>query len=348
MNQTMSSKEVRPITLSYSSLTQWMNCPGQYYRQRILKQQVEGEKDSKHHAATGTLIQRVFEDFYNERLWEISWDFALNEMKDRLNLYYKEFLDTEYINWKDPSNKFNQITLKEQVSSLIEPTLNVIKSNDLLGSFTSSEFEIGEDFTPLDLSGNPFPGNFRIYGKLDFLIKKDDGTVLILDGKASVKREQNVSSDQLYFYALLFLYKFGYLPDKLGFLFYHFCKVDPTIAIDWHDVNMVKLHNLKANISKAFIEMTAGTYFIDTPTPKFCRYCQYENICDARIAQKKKNSRGKNKNNISLDSVPSGFIDFGMVDNKIKVNKPTHESTVDPLDALEQYALNLDTKAEDD
>lgn len=330
----------KPITLSYSSLNQWLNCPGQYYRQRILKIEVDRTQDSRHHAAVGTLIQRLFEDFYNERMWEISFTYAQNELRDRLRGYYQEFLDTEYINWKDPSNKFNQVTLKDEVLSLIDPTLKVIEEQGLLGSFTSSEFEIGEDFTPQDAQGNTLDGNFRIYGKIDFLIKKDDGTVLILDGKASVKREQNVSVDQLYFYALLFLYKFGYLPTKLGFLFYHFCKVDPSIAMDWYPVNVAAIHQLKAKISKAFFEIK-GQQFIDTPKPKYCRYCLYEGICDARQAQKAKNSRGRKKGSSSLDSLPSGEVSFDMLNN-IQITKTTPPSnSVDPFEALEQYAQSL-------
>jgi hypothetical protein len=49
--------------------------------------------------------------------------------------------------------------------------------------------------------------------------------------------------------------------------------------------------------------------FDPTPSPKTCRLCDFETVCDARRAQREANSTRRSKG--GDDDFPAGFVDLG-------------------------------------
>lgn len=294
------------IWMSYSGYNQYKNCPKQYWLQRI-KKEPPPEKDSRHNAIVGSVVQRVFEAFYNEELYRLGKGTS-EELLRRAQMYFEEFMATNYVDFNHVTCRYkSQHEPLKEIVEIIPKTLQGIIREKFYGPYAKSEVEMKERFNGGDV----------LVGYIDFVIRRDNGEVIILDGKSSRHREKNVNEEQLYFYALMFYLRYRQLPDKLGFFYYRFAD-DPELALDWFPVDKARIKELSNNIKDVMFEIRRRQYDA-TPKASFCRWCQWERVCDARMAQKRANrekrQQNKNEPEILVDftegPVMIGFGDLG-------------------------------------
>lgn len=285
------------IWLSYSGYKQYKNCPKQYWLKRI-KKQTPPEQDSRHNAAIGTVVQRVYEDFYNEELWRKGAKTS-DELLARAEVYLWEYVENEYIDWDDFSCRFTGPTdVLAEILEMVPKVLTGIKREKFLGPYAKSEIDIKVRFGQEDF----------LLGYLDFVIRTPEDELLLLDGKASRHRDKYVDETQLHFYALLFYLRYKRLPDRMGFFFYHFAD-DPEQAMQWIDVDKAKIRDLRRDIEDVIYEIKQGkkkrSTFEANPVAKNCRYCLWESVCDERLQQKSANRKKRASKQPQLD------VDFG-------------------------------------
>lgn len=260
------------IWLSYSAFHQYQNCPKQYYLQRV-KKEAPPEPDSKHNAVVGTIVQRVFEDFYNKELWRKGKETSAELLK-RAEVYFDEFMDTEYVNFDDVTCRYkHRQEPLEEILEIIPKTLTGIKRERFLGPYAKSEVDMKVRFNQ---------GDFLV-GYLDFVIRRQNDEVLIIDGKSSKHREKNVDVKQLYFYALMFYLRYRQLPDKIGFFYYRFAD-DPELAMDWVPVERSHIKDISEEIREVMDGIRARK-FEAKPKASFCQWCPWERVCAERQAQ---------------------------------------------------------------
>lgn len=290
--------------LSWSAFKQKNTCGKQYKLDRISDREPP-VKDSRHNAAVGSVVQRVFEDFYNDKMWKDQNE-LVSRLRDKAELYYEEFLEEEYIDWNDFTCRFNTPyePLKE-IHEIIPGTVRAIGREKLVGPYAVSELEMKV----------PFAEDY-LYGFMDFIIRQEDDTLILLDGKSSRHYDKYTDPDQLYYYALMFFLRYHKLPDKLGFFFYRYAD-DPDKAIQWHPIDKAKIREMRERIEDT-IQSIRNREFDANPVPSHCQWCQWEQICDERQEQKRKN-RAKRKMNSKKKEIKikpgQEFIGFDALDD---------------------------------
>jgi CRISPR/Cas system-associated exonuclease Cas4 (RecB family) len=281
------------IWMSFSSFKKFRDCPKHYEYYKIKKVDPPVE-DSKHNAIVGSVVQRVFEAFYNEEIWRKGRKTS-EELYKRSELYYKEYLSQNYVNFNDPRCRFaNSSEPLVEIQEILPKVLQGIKREKLYGEYAKSEIKLQVRFGLEDF----------LFGYVDFIIKKDEDDIWILDGKASKYREKNVHVEQLYFYALMFYLQYRKMPSRLGFYYYRFAD-DPEQAFDWIDVDVAKIKALKTELEDV-IYAIKKRQFQANPQPSHCRWCPWESVCSERLSQKaqRKRVRAAKKGEKSL--IPSG------------------------------------------
>lgn len=293
--------------LSYSGFNTYEKCSKKYRLTRVDKEDPP-EPDSKHNAVVGSVVQRVYEDFYNEELWRYGKDTS-KQLLQRVDTYFYDFLDNEYVDFDDIKCKYQPLELLETCQEIVPKVLDGIKSNRLIGPYAKSEIKLRAQLQ----------SNYYLFGIADFIIRQPDDTVLLIDGKSSKHREKYVDEDQLYFYALAFKLVHGRYPDKLGFFYYRFAD-DTEKAFDWLEVDKGKIRDLRSRLVAAFTSIQKKR-FKATPKASHCQWCPWNTVCTERQQQKAK-SREKRRWNraergeetlpsLSQSSEGSVMIGFG-------------------------------------
>jgi len=258
------------------------------------------EDKSMHHAVMGIVIQAVLEDLYNKEMWK-----QPQELKKRLIELTKEKLTSSlprfYIDWDQTS--FSE--MEEVCMDGVLGYLKTMKAHNLLGVYARSEVEL------YGFAANWLP----LGGRADFVIRRDDTGITLLDGKNSGTKLKYVDPDQLRWYALCFSLAYRKLPDRLGFAWFRY----PTDAeagepgIDWVDFTKRDLVALVDRAKKVRRGQEAGK-FKATPSYKVCRFCDYESVCEERQQAKAENSAKRQRKVKSLpiiDEAEGGVIQFG-------------------------------------
>lgn len=268
--------------LSYSAYSQWNKCGKQYRLDRISDKEPP-VRDSKHNAIVGSVTQRIFEDFYNEKMWKIN-NGLVDELHKRAEVYLDEFVADNYINWSDFTCRFkSKYEPLKEIQDIIPKTIKGISREKLVGPYAVSELELKVPF-----------GEDYLYGFIDFIIRQEDGTLLLLDGKSSRHYDKYVNPEQLYYYSLMFFLRYHKIPDKLGFFFYRYAD-DPDKAIQWHPIDKARVRDIKEDIQRT---MTAihNRKFEANPEPSHCNWCVWSQICDERQEQKRQNKAKRRMN----------------------------------------------------
>lgn len=288
------------LYLSYSGFDTYRNCP-KHYHLKYVKKEEPPVKESKHNAIVGTVVQQVFADFLNKELWRKGSE-TTKELLRLTDLYFWEYLDNNHVDFNDITCRFKHPTEPlNECLEMVPKILQLWKRERFLGPYAKSEVDVRVRYR----------GSETLAGYLDFVIRKDDGTIMILDGKASRHHDKYVNEDQLYFYALLFYLKYQKLPDKLGFIFYAFAD-DEDKGVKWIEVDKAKIKNLREQVEDAFDSIYQGKWKA-TPKPSNCRFCPFESVCSERLSQKAANSFKRRVNSTKPEEdVPEGeFIGFG-------------------------------------
>lgn len=263
-------------------------------------------KSSEHHSLMGTVIQAVLERMYNDELWR---DGA--NLKDRLRtLLDKEFtlnLNKAYIDW-GRADCPPQSELYSTCWDGVWGYVKTMKQHKLLGPYARAEVELPakvDQYTPIN-------------GRADFIIRRDDVGVMILDGKNAKTKGKYTDPDQLRWYALCFWLAYDQMPSKLGFVYYRYPYGKPILAedgtetgevetgVDWVPFTKDDLKGIAARAAAASKAMHFHK-FDPKPSPDVCKFCDFETVCDARKATKRTRVR---KTTLEQVANADGLIEF--------------------------------------
>lgn len=332
----------RKFTLYWSNLAMYEDCPQKFLWSRGWgdidlgngpgrRKPVPIEK-SEHHAFLGTVIQAVLERMYNDELWKHPG--LVQRLEEQINKEFKLGLSRFKIDWRlaPPLDEMQQL-----VTDGVMGFLKTFKHNKLVGPYARSEVET---LAYID-KYNP------IGGRMDFLIRRDDVGIMILDGKngkrwmnpKTKKRELHIDPDQLRFYALAFFLEKKVMPDKLGFVLYRYpwgyvppeeewpkdelgipVKPEPETGMIWVDFTKQDLEGLAHRAVEARRGMEKHR-FDPVPEPSKCKFCDYETVCPARQEQKAANRRTPKNKPESILAGATGFVQFGMSDGQGTTSK---------------------------
>lgn len=260
-------------------------------------------EDSKHHAVMGIVIQAVLEDFYNREWWsrpELKGSnlrrHLIRATKDRLASTLPRFhIDYDKISFEE---------MEETCVSGVVGFLSTMKRHKLLGVYAKSEVELGGHAT------NWLP----VGGRADFVIRREDTGITLLDGKNSGTKMKYVDPDQLRWYALCFSLAYHRLPNRLGFLWFRYPYDEETgeEGIDWVEFNRRDLTELVERAKKVR-RGQEKEMFDPKPSAKICRFCDFETVCDARIQNRAANAakRKKKKKSLPVFDESGGLQEFG-------------------------------------
>lgn len=295
----------REFTLYWSSLEMYEACPQKYLWSRGWgtldvgggpgRPKPKPVKDSEHHIMMGKAIGKVVEDFYNLELWREPaglYDRLADRAEKEMNLE----LAKGYVDYRQSPSKPEMIKIcRDGVVGF----LRTVKYDRLLGPYSRAE---------VNLVGR-VDVDTPVGGRADIIVRRDDTGTSILDGKNSQSKGKYTDPDQLRWYAMCYRLVHGSLPERLGFVYFRY-PADPeagTTGVDWVPFTEADVDGLAGRAVTTLAAMKAGR-FDPTPSPKVCRFCDYETACAARQDQKTENSSRRNKGG---DAFPSGFVDLG-------------------------------------
>lgn len=314
-------------TLPWTNLRYYENCPQQLLWLKGWKgidcgggpgqPKPRPKKESRHHPVMGMLVQSAVEALYNDELWVDPKNLTENMLRV-VDREWVRLLRGNYINWNRAGMSADEMldVCREGVVGYIQ----TMKAHKLL----SVEYAKAE----VPLIGwidkwNP------VGGTADVIFRREDTGITILDGKNSRRKEAD--PDQLRWYALLFRLAYKRMPDRIGFVWYRFPYGQParspegdllyeedgeTVKIEqgvqWIDFTEDDLRGLAQRALDAKKAMRKEL-FEPRPEPSYCKRCVFEDVCEARQAQRKKNSEKRNKNR-RIDEITDdgGFSDFSL------------------------------------
>lgn len=299
------------FTLYWSNLASYEECPQKFLWGRgwgVIdvgggpgKKKPKPLQKSEHHAIMGIAIQAAIERFYNDELWR---HLRGKPLVDRLLAEANKKLELElarkYVDWRLAPPKSEMV---ETIVNGVRGYLRTMKAHHLLGPYAKAEAELlgyVNQYTPIG-------------GRVDLLIRRDaDPTkgVTIIDGKNGKRYKDGkgglmtyTDPDQLRWYALCFHLAYERaLPDRLGFCYYRYPYGDPEVGVDgqptggtetgvvWVPFTVADLKGLAERAVNTLKSMDQER-FTPTPTPKTCRFCDYDSVCPARVEQKANNTR---------------------------------------------------------
>jgi hypothetical protein len=298
-------------TLYWSHLSDYEKCPQMYlwsYGWGDLdlgdgpgKRKPKPGDKSAHHAVMGIVIQAVLEDFYNKYLWKHQaglTDMLVRLTKEKLTatLAKPKFV----INWREAP----QLEEMEDICvSGVLGYLKTMKHHKFLGPYAQSEVELFgyvDKYLPLG-------------GRADFIIRRDDTGITMLDGKNSQTKMKYTDPDQLRWYALTFALSYGKMPDRLGFVWYRYPYEEGTeeTGVDWVEFTRRDLKGLAERAQKVRKGQNKGK-FDPIPKAKHCQWCDYESVCTARQEQRAINvAKRAKKAGLPIIDGSQGVIELG-------------------------------------
>ena len=309
----MSISPSQPKTLYFSPFDKFSDCAQAWLWGRgyptvdlgygLGKPKPKPVKKSEHHAVMGTALQGVIELFYNSTLYLI---LPPQQLFDRLMELAEESFKAEcsrrYIDWGKCPPKDEMLRL---VKEGIRGYMRTLKAHRLLGPYARAEVDLVgyvDKYTPIG-------------GRADVIIRRDDTGVTIIDGKNSKRYKDGkgglmtyTNPDQLRWYALCYYLAYRKLPDRLGFVFYRYPYGSPMLDLDgfpvldatgnprseegvsWVSFTMEDIKGLGQRAVEV-VQAMHKEQFGPKPSPKTCKFCDYETVCPERQAQKAANKR---------------------------------------------------------
>ena len=309
-------------TLYWSTLKVYEDCPQQFLWSRgwdtinlgygVGNGIPNPNKESKHHAVMGTVIQYAIEKMYNDELYKD----PKNLLEVLMSLVDKEFIKQE----SKPKNNMDYGQAKmsrDQVLQIckywVTGYLQTMKAHRFLGPYAKAEVDIVgwiNKYTPIG-------------GRADTIIRRDDTGITILDGKNSGHKMKYTDPDQLRWYALLFKLAYHKTPDRLGFVWYRFPYGSVTVGeggqeiketgVEWIPFDEGDLKGLAQRAIDAKQAMWKEK-FDPTPSPTTCKFCDFVNICPARQDQRTANAAKRAPKELVIEGVDikKGITSFSL------------------------------------
>lgn len=309
---------MRKFTLYWSSLEKFEKCPRMFLWSRgwegidcgggMGRPKPEPYKKSRHDAVMGIVIQAIIERMYNDELYRDP-----QGLSDRLVKMVRPEWERQAAkkrNWVDYRIAGTKDSLVQVCEEGVLGYLRTMQAQKFIGPWTRAEFEL---LGWID-KWNP------VGGRPDVIFRRADTGITILDGKNSKHKGRYTDPDQLRFYAMCFYLAYRQMVGRLGFVYYRYPYGAPVLdkdgnptgevetGIDWVDFTKDDLRGLAKRCVDARRAMNRKK-FDPTPVPKHCRWCDYEEVCDARQDQISSNRRANPK---AIDAVKGAgeFVDL--------------------------------------
>lgn len=286
--------------LSYSGWKKFESCKFAYWNEYLNKTPKSGP-DDRLGSIYGSVVGKLFEDFYTEKLWKAKEPQAL--LMSRVEATVDKTISRETSDWRDrkggvllwkgpgegqnPKGMYkDRAELIQDVRDAVARGFRIIRHHRLLGPRTDAELKLDYKYEG-DIYG----------GRADFVIQRTQphNDLLIVDGKGSQHRGKYVDPQQLQWYAMLFwlhslLADKPQLPDKLAFLYW---RSSPYECMDWLDISeadVMELFEVAKNSVKEIGRLEKmllpnappdGARGVFTPkaNEKNCRFCPYTSVC---------------------------------------------------------------------
>jgi hypothetical protein len=268
--------------LSYSGYQKAVGCLYSYWH--IYKGHTPHPPDDRLGAVYGTVVGRLFETFFKDRLWLSPG--SGDKLTALAGPTVEAVLDEEqkpkkgrpggFLRWR-PELYATAEDLVSDVRAAIPRGLATIKTHRLIGLDVKTELKL--DST---IEGH------RVGGRADFVMVRipPHRDLVILDGKGSRKRDRYVDVKQLHWYSMLYREQHGRLPDQAAFVYWHY---DPPSNIDWCTVETSEIDELKHEVVQLMDDLAARSKAVGTskslpliqsvfsPSAKIsnCRFCPY-------------------------------------------------------------------------
>lgn len=251
---------MNPFNISYSARKLYNNCPKSYEFRYIRKE--KGQPDPKNYMF-GTIIGRVFEIFYRDRVW-LQPDPIRYLSAKYSDIILEVYNQENYLKGTNPSYELN---LRQDLEKFVPLGIETIRKHRLIKNRNEVELD-------LTIQVGSDDNRTRMVGRADFVLYDSPESFYILDGKASKHREKYVDSDQLIWYAVSHYIKYGVAPKQIGFVFWLFPE-DPITFISYSSDDMRKVisdtNNVVAKIkNQEFTATTSG----------MCHKCSFKNLCE--------------------------------------------------------------------
>ena len=322
----------KSFTLYWSSLTTYEDCPQRFLWSRGWgaidcgggpgRRKPIAEKRSAHHAVMGIAIQEAIELFYNEELWKtLAPPILRAKLLDLARKAFDRELTRSYVDWRvaPPRDELWQL-----VRNGVLGYMRTLKAHMLLGPYAKAEVDL---VAYID-KWNP------VGGRADVILRRESEPyigVSILDGKNSKRYKDGkgglmtfTDPDQLRWYAMLYYLCYRKMPDRVGFTYFRYPYGDPVLdvegketgelepGVEWVEFTMEDLKGLAQRAVDARKGMNKEK-FEATPTPKTCKFCDWEKECPERKAQKAANRRTRKPKSDSLAEIhtEAGMLTFG-------------------------------------
>jgi len=254
--------EKKITKFDFSKYDLYKKCP-QSYLWKYEERRVPKTPPNSYYALPGIVIQKLFEHFYNSQ-WYLKRGACREFMYQKAPEIFDNTLKYINVDWQAKIAKKNKQQVFDEFLEMIGRNLDVIKDKKLLGPFAKSEFKIVSF-----LENNKY---VELTSKVDFVIKNAEG-LQILDGKATTNKKGYLDKPhQLFFYAMMYKFKYGVYPNKVGFWFWR----DGDIRyIDFDDST---IETLKEDIKDVLYKIYKKK-FVATPEFGTCLFCNYQNEC---------------------------------------------------------------------
>jgi hypothetical protein len=273
---------------------------------------------SRHHAVMGITVQAVLEDMYNEEMWTDPKNLSIN-LLEKVEKEWSRQISKPRNNIDYDEAKMSEQDMLKVCRDGVVGYLRTMKAHKLLGTYARSEVNLVGWINKWTAVG----------GRSDFIIRREDTGVTILDGKNTQHKMLYTNPDQLRWYAMLFKLSYREFPDRLGFVWYRFPhgmdlrdedgalvyeegSDTPKIeeGIDWIEFTEDDLRGLAQRAVEARNSMRKEKFNPD-PVPAKCDFCDWNSVCEARIAQRATNSEKRTRRRkIEELSGTVGFVDL--------------------------------------
>lgn len=297
--------------ISYSGYALLVDCLRAYYFQYILKPLLE-TPDNRVHMLYGDTVGKIFESFYVDALWKTN---TTARMLDLVQPTLQKVITNERrkggtFDWKEPGLKKGTRSIHEveaEIRETVPRGLRSVRHHRLLS--LNAQAEVKLDVT---VEGH------ILGGRADFIMQRAKPVAdhVIIDGKGSRWRDKYTNHRQLRWYALLHWVKFGFIPDRLGFLYWRY---EPEESLDWSTVTEEALIELKvaalaaiATVEEANREVLKGAdplkVFPASPGSS-CTLCRYKDVCPEGRRALSKEAKAELKDDMKR-GVEDGEVSF--------------------------------------
>jgi hypothetical protein len=289
--------------ISYSGRRLYGNCPYAYWHRYVNGTILPGLPDT---LATlyGDAVGNLFGRFYVDEGWRdadaTAWLLArVDETVTRTIRYRTQDKDGSpkaYLGWRDAEHpKALYVDLNELMSDVratVARGLQIIRHYRLLGKKVRVEHKLDLRLPAATLAG-----------RSDFMMHRTrpNNDRVILDGKGSRWREKYEDPKQLAWYAMLCERRYGYVPDRVGFVFWRYW---PPESVDWYEPVKNDLDDLYEATLGVVVEIRGllrhladgedpDQVFVPKPTRQQCQFCDYSFGCKKKYDARTDSSQGR-------------------------------------------------------